>query len=69
MTTTHPVDEPYGERDTPFTPTGASERVQRGGSFLCHASYCHGYRVSARGHATPESSFAHVGFRCAADVE
>jgi len=59
---------PYAERDRPFTPTPASERVQRGGSFLCHVSYCHGYRVSARSHATPESSLFHVGFRCARDV-
>jgi sulfatase modifying factor 1 len=59
---------PYDQRDAPFTPTAASERVQRGGSFLCHPSYCHGYRVSARSHATPESSFAHVGFRCAYDL-
>jgi sulfatase modifying factor 1 len=56
---------PYAERDEPFTPTPQSEKVQRGGSFLCHPSYCHGYRVSARSHATPESSLFHVGFRCA----
>ena len=50
-------------------PTGAQpQRVQRGGSYLCHPSYCHGYRVSARSHATPESSFAHVGFRCAREA-
>ncbi len=49
----------------PAGPTGAPERAQRGGSFLCHPSYCHGFRVSARSHATAESSFAHVGFRCA----
>ena len=52
----------------PGAPVGASgepERAQRGGSYLCHPSYCHGYRVSARSHATAESSFAHVGFRCA----
>ncbi|MEM1056990.1 MAG: formylglycine-generating enzyme family protein [Bacteroidota bacterium] len=55
--------------EPPPGPSGAPERVQRGGSFLCHPSYCHGYRVSARGHATPESSFAHVGFRCAYDAE
>ena len=60
---------PYSQRDAPFTPTAQSERVQRGGSYLCHASYCHGYRVSARSHATPESSFAHVGFRCARDLD
>ncbi|WP_412062069.1 formylglycine-generating enzyme family protein [Rubrivirga sp. IMCC45206] len=52
----------------PVGATGEPERAQRGGSFLCHPSYCHGYRVSARSHATPESSFAHVGFRCARDL-
>ena len=49
----------------PAGPTGEPERVQRGGSYLCHPSYCHGYRVSARSHATAETSAAHVGFRCA----
>ena len=52
----------------PVGPTGEPERAQRGGSFLCHPSYCHGYRVSARSHATPGTSAAHVGFRCAADL-
>jgi len=42
--------------------------VQRGGSFLCEAGVCHGYRVSARSHSTPDSSLMHVGFRCAGDV-
>ncbi|MEM6782523.1 MAG: formylglycine-generating enzyme family protein [Bacteroidota bacterium] len=60
---------PYAARNRPFTPTAASEKAQRGGSFLCHTSYCHGYRVSARSHATPETSLFHVGFRCARDAE
>ena len=59
---------PYDERDAPFTPTASSERVQRGGSFLCSTDYCHGYRVSARSHSTPETALFHVGFRTAADV-
>ncbi len=59
---------PYAERSAPFTPTPASERVQRGGSFLCEPGWCHGYRVSARSHATPETSLYHVGFRCVRDV-
>lgn len=58
----------YAERGRPFTPTPESEKAQRGGSFLCHASYCHGYRVSARSHSTPETSLFNVGFRCARDV-
>ena len=52
----------------PVGPTGAPERVQRGGSYLCNPSYCHGYRVSARSHATVETSAAHVGFRCARNL-
>ena len=53
----------YQDRKKTFVPTAQSERVQRGGSFLCHESYCHGYRVSARSHSTPETSLFHVGFR------
>ena len=37
----------------------------RGGSYLCHASYCHRYRVAARSSNTPDSASANVGFRCA----
>ena len=59
---------PYADRNRPFTPTTASERAQRGGSFLCHESYCHGYRVSGRSHSTPESAMFHVGFRLVKDA-
>ncbi|MFJ8976958.1 formylglycine-generating enzyme family protein [Streptomyces sp. NPDC102282] len=47
---------------------GPGERVIRGGSYLCHASYCHRYRVAARSHNTPDSSTGHGGFRCARDL-
>ena len=52
----------------PPGPSGQPERVQRGGSYLCNPSWCHGYRVSARSSATPETALEHVGFRCAYDV-
>jgi formylglycine-generating enzyme required for sulfatase activity len=42
--------------------------VIRGGSYLCHASYCNRYRVSARHHNHPASTAGHMGFRCAADA-
>ena len=41
-----------------------NEKVHRGGSFLCDPKFCYGFRVTARGHATAESSHMHVGFRC-----
>ncbi|MER6012664.1 formylglycine-generating enzyme family protein [Streptomyces bluensis] len=51
-----------------FAATG-EERVIRGGSSLCHASYCNRYRVAARSKNTPDSSTGHGGFRCAWDVK
>lgn len=42
----------------------ASKRVHRGGSFLCHSSYCKGYRITARMKTCPDTSLNHLGFRC-----
>jgi sulfatase modifying factor 1 len=58
----------YANRNQPYMPDAQSEKVQRGGSFLCHPSYCHGYRVSARSHSTPETALYHTGFRLALDA-
>jgi formylglycine-generating enzyme len=58
---------PYAERSAAYVPDARSERVIRGGSFLCDPKVCHGFRVSARGHSTPDTGLAHVGFRCARD--
>jgi formylglycine-generating enzyme len=52
-------------RNDPPGPSAGTARVTRGGSFLCHESYCHRYRVAARSAVTPESTAANVGFRCA----
>ncbi len=62
------IDDPRGPESSfdPTEPT-AKKRVMRGGSFLCHDSYCTGYRVSARMKSTPDSSLMHVGFRCVRD--
>jgi len=59
---------PYSDGARNFVPSAESERAQRGGSFLCHESYCHGYRVSARSHSTPETALFHVGFRLVKDI-
>ena len=52
-------------RENPTGPPSAAERAQRGGSYLCHASYCRRYRVSARTHGEPDSSTGNLGFRLA----
>jgi formylglycine-generating enzyme len=62
--TTHPrgrVTDPTGPR------TGES-RVIRGGSYLCHDSYCNRYRVAARTSSTVDSTSGNTGFRMAADA-
>jgi formylglycine-generating enzyme required for sulfatase activity len=41
----------------------------RGGSYLCHRSYCFRYRVAARSANTPDSSTGNLGFRCVLDAE
>ncbi|RNC79700.1 MAG: formylglycine-generating enzyme family protein [Balneola sp.] len=50
----------------PFEPT-IPKKVVRGGSFLCHESYCAGYRVSARMRSSPDTGLLHTGFRLVKD--
>jgi sulfatase modifying factor 1 len=45
-----------------FDPT-EQNRAMRGGSYLCHESYCNRYRVAARTANTPDSSVGNLGFR------
>lgn len=47
---------------------GAEMRVIKGGSYLCHVSYCESYRPSARRGTTPDTATNHVGFRCVLDA-
>jgi sulfatase modifying factor 1 len=52
--------------DPSGSPIGES-RVMKGGSYLCHASYCHRYRVPARAGNSPDTSTGHLGFRTVRD--
>lgn len=44
---------------------GSADGVMRGGSYMCHSSYCRRYRTSARTSASADSSLGHTGFRLA----
>ncbi|MFB8272095.1 formylglycine-generating enzyme family protein [Streptomyces sp. NPDC055955] len=63
----------HNRQDTPANdPTGPAEgtaKVIRGGSYLCHDSYCNRYRVAARTSNTPDSTTGHMGFRCVFDAD
>ncbi|MEA1086378.1 formylglycine-generating enzyme family protein [Sphingomonas sp. CD22] len=63
-----PAHHLFASRDNPHGPASGERRVLRGGSHLCHPSYCNRYRVAARSSSTPESSTGHIGFRCARDM-
>jgi formylglycine-generating enzyme required for sulfatase activity len=55
---------------SPFQPMGPKHgtvKLMKGGSYLCHHSYCNRYRVAARTANTPDSSTTNIGFRCVAD--
>jgi formylglycine-generating enzyme required for sulfatase activity len=56
-----PVENPQG-------PPSGERRVTRGGSYICHASYCRRYRVSARSANMPGDGTGNIGFRVAADA-
>ena len=59
--TENPPGPPVG-----FDPASphAPARVTRGGSFLCHVSYCESYRPAARRGTPPDTGMSHIGFRC-----
>ena len=41
----------------------SGERVAKGGSYMCHRSYCYRYRIAARSGLVADSSAANTGFR------
>lgn len=40
------------------------KKVTKGGSFMCHESYCSGYRVSGRMKSSMDTALENTGFRC-----
>jgi formylglycine-generating enzyme required for sulfatase activity len=64
--TTHHV---MATRLNPTGPETGAARVLKGGSYLCHESYCRRYRCAARTRNEPSTSTGHIGFRVARDVE
>ena len=63
---TYELDARKGRTTDPTGPAFGMSRVMRGGSYLCHDSYCNRYRNAARTSNTPDSSMANTGFRTVA---
>ncbi len=64
----HPTFHTRDKRHAPRGPRRGTHRSSRGGSYLCHHSYCRRYRVAARNALTPDSSSGNVGFRAVRDA-
>lgn len=62
-----PVYHLTAARANPVGPLHGSAKVMKGGSYLCHKSYCNRYRVAARTSNTLDSSTTNIGFRCVRD--
>ena len=43
-------------------------KLSKGGSFLCHRSYCYRYRIAAKNSTSPDTSTSHLGFRLVYDA-
>lgn len=65
----HPTFHQSDSLVNPKGPTNGHTKSMRGGSYLCHDSYCNRYRVAARTHNTIDSSSGNLGFRCVKDIE
>jgi len=61
-------DLPYGMNRENFKPNQYSQKILRGGSFLCDPIVCHGYQITGKSESTPETSLMHTGFRCVQDI-
>lgn len=62
------VKNPKGPLESydPDEPT-VPKKIIRGGSFMCHSSYCKGYRVSSKMKSSMDTGLENTGFRCVAD--
>ncbi|KAK5872299.1 hypothetical protein PBY51_013014 [Eleginops maclovinus] len=52
------------QQQNPMGPSSGTDKVKKGGSYMCHKSYCYRYRCAARSQNTPDSAASNLGFRC-----
>lgn len=64
----HPTWHITATKLNPTGPPQGTRKVMKGGSYLCHESYCNRYRIGARTSNTPDSSTTNISFRCVRDI-
>ncbi|MHB0756594.1 formylglycine-generating enzyme family protein [Polaribacter sp. M15] len=70
LDTSQPLLNPQGSEKS-YSPSNPYqvEHVMKGGSFLCHDSYCASFRISAKMGVAIDSGSDHMGFRTVATPE
>ena len=70
LDTSKPLLNPTGAKKS-YSPSNPYqvEHVMKGGSFLCHESYCASFRISAKMGVAIDSGSDHMGFRTVATLE
>jgi formylglycine-generating enzyme required for sulfatase activity len=56
------------DKTNPIGPPEGTSKLMKGGSYLCHSSYCNRYRVAARTSNTPDSATTNISFRTVRDT-
>lgn len=64
----HPAWHVTATKKNPVGPPQGGLKLMKGGSYLCHKSYCNRYRVAARTSNTPDSATTNISFRCVSDI-
>ncbi len=59
---------PKGINLAAFVPDSTSQKILKGGSFLCEPNWCHGYTYFGQTTNTVETSLFHIGFRCVGEI-
>ncbi|XP_015769729.1 PREDICTED: sulfatase-modifying factor 1-like [Acropora digitifera] len=54
-------------QENPKGPHSGRDKVKKGGSYMCHKSYCYRYRCAARSQNSADTTASNLGFRCVSD--
>ncbi|XP_066971967.1 formylglycine-generating enzyme isoform X1 [Macrobrachium rosenbergii] len=60
------VSHSPGPKVNPTGPHSGTDKVKKGGSYMCTKDYCYRYRCVARSQNSPDTTASNLGFRCAA---
>lgn len=61
------IRHPSHFQENPKGPASGRDKVKKGGSYMCHKSYCYRYRCAARSQNSADTTASNLGLRCVSD--